>query len=579
MQGVFSMAHETALTTTTTAPAIFKPDTAVINASVTPELAQRLQFISDSALKNGVHVIGAPGSGKTTLLGIMAWQMLLRNQPTVIVDPTGGIVAYLIHKISQLPVAYRKKLWRRITYVDAGAKDYIVPSPLLFKLSADEELFETANRFPQVLKLRDPDLQSAPILGWNSLFECAEYGNQIAAALGEQIGFVADFIAHPERYKKRLNYALKQHPELQAAADYFRELMDPKSSRLREQRTRSFANKLLPFMADRTMLATFGSRRSGIDWEKVERTGGSVWFDFGHELDRERRQFKLIWYFRSFLDYIKHRGIAGRGREFNLFVDEISQMIGYDRQQSVMAGELEELISVLGRGFGVNNIIAHQRLSQFDETIQDVLMSMGTQIIGTVATYDDARRLAEQFLRYNPYWEKKKEPIWMSNMFGAFVVDYRTVEFSLDEQLRMAAEQFMRLPRFKFFGSLAASEGNIARQLKRLSIANMDRGQYPDVTQVEQVRALLRQKCGIPIDTLLAEIQGRQLPPVAQNQPQKSAEKSVKLKPKDANALPDTHQSDSFEPAAAAAASAPRRRKPPRNIWEEGKTHEPNISD
>ena len=116
----------------------------------------------------------------------------------MIVDPTGGIVAYLIHKISQLPVAYRKKLWRRITYVDAGAKDYIVPSPLLFKLSADEELFETANRFPQVLKLRDPDLQSAPILGWNSLFECAEYSNQIAAAPGEQIGFVADFIAYPE---------------------------------------------------------------------------------------------------------------------------------------------------------------------------------------------------------------------------------------------------------------------------------------------------------------------------------------------------------------------------------------------
>lgn len=490
------------------APTILQPDTRAINPFVTPDFARRLQFLSDSALKNGVHVMGAPGCGKTTFLGMMAWQMFLRNKPMVIIDPTGGIVAYLIHKISQLPIEYRKKLWPRITYVDAGAKDYIVPSPLIFKFSDDEELFETANRLPQVIRLRDPNLDSAPILGSNSLFECAVYANQIAAVLGEQIGFVAELIAHPERYKDRLTYALKHHPELQPAVTYFRELMDPKSGRLREQRTRSFANKLMPFIADRTMLATFGSKRLGIDWAQVQREGGAVWFDFGHELDRERRQFKMIWYFRSFLDYIKHRGIAGRGREFNLFVDELSQMVGYNnQQQAVMAGELEELMSVLGRGFGVNNIIAHQRLSQFDENIQDVLMGMGTQIIGTVATYPDAKRLAEQFLRYNAYWVKKTEPIWMSSIFGAYVVDERTMEFTLDEQVRMAAEQFMRLPPLTFFGSLAASEGNIAREIKKLSIANMDRNQHPDIEHVTQVRAMLRQKSGIPIDVLLAEIQ------------------------------------------------------------------------
>lgn len=583
------MAHATNRTAATNAPAILNPETTIINPYVTPALAKRLQFISDSALKNGIRVLGAPGCGKTTLLGIMAWQLLLRQQPTVILDPTGGIVAYLIHKISRLPIEYRKKLWPRITYVDAGARDYIAPSPLLFKFSDDEELFETANRFPQVVLLRDTDLRSAPILGWNSLFECALYGNQIATALGEQIAFVADLITHPARYKNRISYALKHHPELQRAADYFRALMDPQSHRLREQKTASFANKLMPFLTDRTMLATFASRRPGIDWEQVEREGGTVWFDFSRELDRERRQFKMLWYFKSFLGYIKHRGIAGRGREFTFFLDELSQMVGYDnRRQSVMAGEIEELLSVIGRGFGVNNIVAHQRLDQFDETIQSALMGMGTQIIGAVATYEDARRLAEQFLHYNPYWVKKREPIWLSNIMSAYVVDHRRVEFTLEEQIRLAAEQFMRRRRFEFFANLATSEGNIAGKITKLSIAGMDRGQYPDMAQVDQVRALLRQKCGIPIETLLEEIQGSLKPNTAyqsEKHDQKSATLITNKENPNANAtntLPDT-SAKAARPAdePAPPVTEPDRRVIEDELWErieEKKGHAPDAS-
>ena len=65
---------------------------------------QDFRILSDSALKNGVHLVGGPGSGKSRMLGrIIAWQALLRGKPTVLLDPTGGMALNLIDKISRLP--------------------------------------------------------------------------------------------------------------------------------------------------------------------------------------------------------------------------------------------------------------------------------------------------------------------------------------------------------------------------------------------------------------------------------------------------------------------------------------------
>src|SRR3712207_8511933 len=72
--------------------------------------------------------------------------------------------------------------------------------------------------FPYTTLFRsDPKLQSAPMLGWNALFECASYAGQIAAALGRQVDFVADLIEHPRTYKEELSLRSEEHTsELQS---------------------------------------------------------------------------------------------------------------------------------------------------------------------------------------------------------------------------------------------------------------------------------------------------------------------------------------------------------------------------
>jgi hypothetical protein len=511
--------------TTTLAPYRSPEETVpvpIAKLAVPQQLTDRFLLLSDAAFKQGVHLLGGPGSGKSRMLGrLLAWQNLLRRKPQILLDPTGGVVDNLLDKLSRLPLAARKSLWPRIRYIDAGATDYLVPTPLYYRVGAGDTLFAMANRFPAILKKQDPELQNAPVLGWNPLYECAIYAGMLAAALNRQLDFVVNLVKHPRDYQEELNQALAAYPEVQPAVTYFRELMDPTSSDLRNRRTSSFLNKVLPFVTDPTMLAAFSAPQSGVDWAQAIRQGQTLLIDFRHEQDPDRRQFKLLYWFRSLIDYIKHRGMAGRGAEVVLMIDEITQLLGQRTQagHSLLAEDLEELVAVLGRNFGVNVVLAHQNLSQIDERIRNVLMQMGTQVIGVTTHPDDALTLARYFWIYDPYQVKKVEPVWMgistSSFFGSTteptIIDQRTVEFTQDEQYSLAAAKFQQLGKFQFLVRPAVGEGDVTGKLKRISLANLDRNQYPDEGELAPVRAYLRQKGGIPLASLLQAVHQPQL--------------------------------------------------------------------
>lgn len=499
------------------------------------EWGKRLGVISPAALKTGLHLLGSPGTGKSRALGrYLIWQLFLLGFPIVVLDPSGGIALNIIDKLCRLPLELRKKLWPRIRYIDVGATDYIIPSPLYERRPGDT-LFSVANRLPAVLRRQDPQLQSAPILGWNSVQQCAIYAGQLAAALGRQIDFVADLIDQPRAYKEELRQALSRHPELAPAVTYFRELMDPNSGPLRERRTATFRGKLLPFLADPTMLAAFAASQPGIDWDQVIHNKELVIIDFQHEHDPERTQFKMTWWFRNVIDFAKQRGMAGRGQEFFYVIDEITRLLGQRSGDghSILADDLEELVAVLGRNYGANVILAHQNLSQVDERIRNILMQCGTQMIGNITNPDDAAYLARQFFRYDPYAEKKQEPVWMNvvrmdhNGFPLDyswpkVIDYKSVEFTADEQLLALMEKF-RLPRFQFLVRPAAAEGTISNKLYRMSIERLDAGQYPDAQEVGRILGYLRQKDGVPLEELLAEVSNRRKPAAARSATMKHA--------------------------------------------------------
>lgn len=498
-----------------------------LNTTLDKFAFQYFHFISHKALKQGTHIVAGPGAGKTRFLGrLLAWLHLVQGKSLVVFDPTGGVVDNLFDKIIRLPPKHQQAVWQRIVYIDVGAKHSVFSSPFYYRLSEDDTFFEIANRFPAVLKRIDPELTGAPILGWNSLHECLIHAGKLAAAGQRQLDFVADLIEQPIQYKGLLRELLAEYPELQPDVEYFRALMDPTSSALREKKTGSARNKLLPFLADPIRMATYAGKKNRLNWKKLINQHKVVLIDYRHQLDPDHLQFDLVWHLKGFMDAIKDRGMAGRGHEVMLIIDEVTAMLGQHTHNghSILAEDLEELISRLGRNYGVNTVITHQGLYQVDERIQNVLMSMGNQLIGQLSNPDDCVRIARQLLRYEPLKVKKTENVWhsvteplllqlMKGDYGPVpkVIDKRTIEFTPEEQILDIVNRLLSLGRFQFIAQTVTGEGGQRSAPKKIHITRLDEDQYPIEEILAPLRRALTKQYGIPLQKVLAEMQANRL--------------------------------------------------------------------
>ena len=454
------------------------------------------------------------GAGKSRFMGrVLAWLLFLRHVPQIILDPTGGTIDNFIDKIIRLPREQQEQLWPRVLYVDMSGKGrYVVPFPLYCRLSPDDSLFDVSQRYLEVVRRMDVHLQQAPILGLNALAMISTYAGMLLAALGYQITEAPSLIRHPEQWEGRLKRALSLSPEVQPAVEFFRAFIDWKPNE-RARYSNTFLTKILPFVADPTMRSMFGASEPGLVWEKAVKERLTVCLDFSKELNPEHRRFKLLWCFRSLGDYFKSRGFAGRERPVGLIIDEVTQLLGFGtHENSVMAEDIEELVSVVARNYGVYLTIAHQNLPQLgSERIQKALMTMGTQMLGVQTDPESARYLADYFCRYQPYDVKRYERVWMNEQLtDPYVIDLRPVEFTPEEQSLLNSHRFMDLGRFEFVVRVPRREGDFRGHLRRMSIAGFDRGIYPRPELVTQARELLMRRRGRPTREVLAEITARQ---------------------------------------------------------------------
>ena len=462
--------------------------------------------VPDAARGMSTYILAGRGAGKSRLLGrVIAAQDCWRGVPQVVWDAAGGTIDNFLDKMRRLPAAHQAEVWPRVRYVEMSGKfGQVVPWPLYVAQPGDT-LYETAQRYLEVVKRLDPDLTTASIEGWNALWEIGTHVGMALTALGGQITEAADLLAQPDIWIPPLLAASHTHPELARTVDFLRALAANKNA---ERRTKSFLNKIAVFTLDPTMMAMFGASEPGIDWAQVVARGETVLLDFRHELDSERRRLKMLWLFHSLLAFVKRRG-AGRHKPIGLMIDELTTLFHFGTQDSsrLFAEDLDHLINVVARQYRVWLTLCHQELFQIDIKTRKTLMGMGTKIIGVTQDMEAALTLAQELLPYDPRRIKAYEPVF-AGMHGQ-LTDLQPVAWTIQEQQQLAAHLFTRLRPFHFVVKAARGEGDVTGELQPLSIAGIDRGVWVDEPAVQQLRDQLRVASGSPLAERLAAVQAR----------------------------------------------------------------------
>jgi hypothetical protein len=521
---------------------------AALSPVVPAELARRLLFLPDRSRSMGIHVMAGKGSGKSRLLGRMiVWQDFIRRVPLVVLDPHGPTIDNFLDQLTRLPAAYQERLWPRVLYVDlAGGDGFVVPFPLHYSLGG-ESLYQVSQRYLDVVRKSDPYLQTASVEGFNALWRIGTYAGMILAALGYQITEAEHLVSHPEAWSDRFQQVLHSHPEVAPAVRFFRDQYGEWKEEARARRSDSFLTKVALFTMDPTMRAMFGADKPGIDWQRVLTDRLAVLLDFRREFDLERRRFKMLWTFGYLLDFVKHRG-AGRHLPISLVIDELTSLLGVrTMNESVIATELDELINVIARNYSLWLTIAHQELFQMDEHSRKALMGMGTQILGVTSDPEAALYLARQFFRYDPHLVRKTEPVYMGHERGEpKVIDYRTIEFTVEEQAILNSHLFQDQRRFHFLVRPAPAEGDITGPLVPVTLEHFDSDRYVNEELVAQARKILMRKHGRQVTDVLGEIQQRlQRPPLIRSRPSRTIERNERR----IHAISDSEPDDSFREA------------------------------
>jgi hypothetical protein len=494
---------------------------------------ERARTLPPEARIMGIYLLGASRTGKSRMLGrVIAWQDFMDEIGQVIFDPRGVTISNFLDKVVRflqyVPFDQHANYWRRIKLVDVSCKSgFVTGLPLYYRLTPEETLAEISERFLQLTLRSNPHMADAQYFGWPPFHRFGLNAGIICASLGLQVTDIESLISHPEQWLSRFAEAEARYPEAKPACDFFRTEYLPMRPANRERLTNSFRDKIVQFTQDRLLALQFGGNAPAIDWEEVEEEGLTVLLDFSGETNTEHRRFKMLWLFDYFFHWCKTRG--RRSFPMGLLIDEFASMTHkVFSGENPFAVEMAEFIQEYLRNSNILLTVAHQSIEQLDDQLRQTLLSLGTYMFGKAATMEEARVLADVLWKKDPFlvkhhrekweWEDRHDWVRFGNGYSRetrkqwVLREWEPAAYlSLEEQLEIFGHRIFALPVSEFYLRPALSEGTVSSEVMHLTIADIDRDEYPDQRQIAEVRASLAAQSGIPVETILKEQETRLL--------------------------------------------------------------------
>lgn len=462
----------------------------------------------------GVRLCATRGAGKSRLLGrALAYVDLLLNLPLVIIDPVGAVADNLYDAIDRESTATKQQLLPRLRYVNmagqrVGDDAYVVPLPFLYR-SGEESLYAVAYRFLDVIRKSDPALQSASILGWNALAHIGERVLMALAAMGCQITEADHLLTNPQAWEPKLREAERRVPEVAPVVAYLLGEYATLPPREKLNLTSAFKRKLSVFDLDPVIRAQYGASLPAIDPQRVIDERLCVIFDFRDVTLADQKRLGILWVYKYFVDFFQLRGPDKHKVPVSFIIDELSYLVPGRDGNSLLRSDLSDLIQRTARNASVWVTLSHQELRQFDEETNDLLMQLGTQILGATSDMQGARQVADRFYEYDPYWVKDSHDQFVTYDRVPEKVGEIKTYFSIDEQVNMNALEFIKLETFNFLVGIAKREGQLPTFLRHVDLSDFDRDKFPRRERVDAARAALMQQHGQKVTDILGEITGR----------------------------------------------------------------------
>jgi len=176
----------------------------------------------------------------------------------------------------------------------------------------------------------------------------------------------------------------------------------------------------------------------------------------------------------------------------------------------LLTADFEAIVNRYSRNNGIWLSFGSQGLYQLPERLRPVFLSLGNLLLGTTTDRESALLLAQRFFPYDAHTVKRTEPVYMSVDGSPTIIDQRIVEYSKDEQLELHSRHFLDLAKLHFLAGISEEEGQLPTSLHKLSIEQLDEGEYPDEREVKPILRELAKRDGRRVDEVLAEIERRQ---------------------------------------------------------------------
>ncbi|HMN26881.1 MAG TPA: hypothetical protein PKE45_01910, partial [Caldilineaceae bacterium] len=135
------------------------------------------------------------------------------------------------------------------------------------------------------------------------------------------------------------------------------------------------------------------------------------------------------------------------------------------------------------------------------------------------------------------------------------IIDYRTTEYTIDEQRTLTSYSFLNLGRLQFLTRMPLAEGDRAGQVQLRDFSAVDTKRFLTDENLTETRQRLANRSGCAKDELLAQIEQRAVKPVKKKQVQA---------PKEPARLENTHDTTDHLPVTPKPTTPvpPARRQP-----------------